>query len=204
MFRAYSVPCSHDPALEERESILDGVRVNVAHDIDFAAVIDGFVLSSFDSGPLHGKRIGRKIVCENHIHIRADILTNELRKSSSLHVFGMEHSQITIPLANADDDFFVFQSGTCPASLVFSSDIGFVHLDFPIEHRLIQFIHRCPESVTEIPSGLVTDSERPLNLAGRYAILGLTEKVGCCEPLFEREMSIIENCSSQDGELIAA
>jgi hypothetical protein len=36
MLGANPVPCAHDAALQKRECGLDGIRMNVAHDIDAA------------------------------------------------------------------------------------------------------------------------------------------------------------------------
>ena len=68
MLWADSMPCSHDAALEKRERSFNGVRMNVSHDVDFSAVIDGFVLALRPR--FYGSRIGRKFIGDNHVHSR--------------------------------------------------------------------------------------------------------------------------------------
>ena len=78
MLGADTMPRSHDAALQERECRFDGVRVNIAHDVDLATMIDGFVLAFVDTRFNHRFRVSDPIIGENDIHVIADVLTNEL------------------------------------------------------------------------------------------------------------------------------
>ena len=101
MLRADAMPRSHDAALKKRERGFDGVRVNVAHHVDAATVIDGLVLVSIPAFFM-ATVIGVEIVGHNHVHIFADILADVLCERSRLRIAGMEQSQIAIALADAE------------------------------------------------------------------------------------------------------
>src|SRR2546422_8922010 len=132
MLCADLMPRAHDAPLQQRESILDGVSVNLTHYVDFPAVVDGPMV--LHPGLLHGELVGGEVVGHDYVHILADVLADVLRERSRLYILSMEEAQITIPLANADDDFFVLQPCACSASLVLAADVGFVHLDGAIQH----------------------------------------------------------------------
>jgi hypothetical protein len=60
----------------------------------------------------------------------------------------------------------------------------------------------------EIPSGfvraIVPSPDRALEVAGAHAFLGLTEQQRSEKTLLQRQMGIIEDCASGNGELIVA
>jgi hypothetical protein len=105
MLGAKPMPRAHDAALQERESILDRVRMNVAHDVNAPHMPNGFVLTWFDSSLFHGERISRKIIGENNVHILTYIFADVLGNCSGLGIAGVKHAEITVALANADYDF---------------------------------------------------------------------------------------------------
>ena len=116
----------------------------------------------------------------------------------------MEEAQIAIPLANANDDFFVFKACACSAPFVFAANVGFVHFDRAVQHGLVNFVHGRSDAMAEVPGRLVADSERPLHLAGRHAFLGFAEQADGDKPLFQRQMGVVKNRSGGYGELIEA
>lgn len=90
------------------------------------------------------------------------------------------------------------------AVLVLAPDVGFVNLYGAGEQLGIGYVHRGADAVTEIPGCFVRDIERPLQLIGRNALLGLDHHVGGKEPLPERQVGVVEHSSDPDRELVAA
>ena len=107
MFCTDMMPRSTNAALEQRECVLDGIRVGVPDHIDSLRVIDGLVLSGLHTRSFDSPRIGRVIIRKNHFGIFADILADVLGERLGFHIFGMEQSKFAIALPNSDDDFFV-------------------------------------------------------------------------------------------------
>jgi hypothetical protein len=203
MLCADAMPRSHNAALEQREGILNGVRVDISHDIDLAAMIDGLVLFCWNASAIHGVGIGHKIIRHNHVNILADVLSDELRDGSSLGIAGMKKSHFAVPLPDSEYDFFVIPARLVSASPDLSADIGFVYLYDAIEHGPCGFPHSGTDAMAEIPCGLIAaDSERSLNLAGRNAFLGFTEQQGRRKPFNQGQVRIIEDRARKDGELI--
>src|SRR5437879_8962024 len=197
------MPSAHDAALQKRESILDSVGVNLAHDVNLPTMVDGPVV--LHPGLLHGELVGREIVSHDYVHILADVLTDVLGQCTRLHILSMEESHVSIPLANAYDDFFVLKACACSASLVLAADIGFVHLDGAIQHGLVDFVHGRPDAVAEVPGRLVaSDPKGALDLAGRDALLGFGKKQHGHEPSLKRQVRIVENRSRCHAKLVLA
>ena len=209
MLRTDSVPCSHNAALQERECGFDGVCVNVTHNVNVAAVLNGLVSCSRNFSSFHGEGIRGEIIRENYIYILANILSDELCNGSGFNICGMEHAKFAIALTDTDYDFlFGSASGESiflGTRLSLAADIGFIYLDLDVEHRLVDFHHRCADSVAEIPCcPIASDSERALHLASGHAFLGLAEKQDGDEPFIQRQMAVIENRSGCNSELVVA
>ena len=58
--------------------------------------------------------------------------------------------------------------------------------------------------MTEIPSGFITHSERPLNLFRRHSLTRLEQKQHREEPCFERKVCVVKNRLRRDAELVVA
>ena len=204
MLCADMVPSSANATFEQGECVFYGVRVDVSHDIDFFLVIDSLVFFGWHSRPLDCGRVGRVIIGKDHIHILADVLPDVFGECLSLHIFGMEQSEFPVALPNADYNFFILQATVPAASLIYPANEGLIYFDFSVKHRLVQFGHCRTNPVAEIPSSFVADSDSSLNLAGRHSLFRLTEQVRSREPLFQRQVCIIEDCASEHRELVAA
>lgn len=203
MLCAYVMPCSAHASLEQGESIFDGVGVSIAHDIDSLTVSDGLMPRSRYVRPFHCIGIRSEIIGKDHLYILADVLFNETSNRCGLHVFGMEQTKLSVALANPDDDFFIGAAST-EAALVLPTDIGFVHLKFSVQHRLICLCHGCPDAVAKIPSRLIANTERALNLAGGHSFFSFAQQMCSQEPLRQRQMRIVKNCSRRYAKLVAA
>lgn len=203
MLCADFMPSSQDAALQKREGGFDSVGMNIALYVDVEFVPDGFVPSVLTE-MLRGASVGVEVIGKENFDIFTDILADVLFERAAFHVRRMEKAQIPAALPDADYVLFVVPSGLFSFASIDAADKGFVHFDFAVQHRPLAFHHRGADSVTQVPSRFVADSKRPLNLTGAHALLCLAEQVGCREPLFQRQVSVIENRPSCYGELIAA
>lgn len=199
MFCTDVVPSAHDAALQERERGLNGVGVDHAMYV-FSAVIDGLVGRALL--PLERPRIDRRFVSHNHFHILTEVLPDNLAHSLGVCIARMDESQFPVALADSENDFLFF-AGHPAASL--TADIGFVNFDRAIHHRFVGFDHRGADSVAEVPRCFVAaDSESALDLASGHSLFRFTEKERGREPLFKRQVRVVENRASGDGELVVA
>ncbi len=200
MLGANPVPRSHDATLEKRESGFDRIGVNVSHDVHARTVVNLFVV-----GPLslpHGGIIRGSVVGEDYFHILGDVLSDVLSERSTLGVVGMEESEIAVALTDADYHFLVVILCDMALAAIHTADVGNIHLDFAIQHRLISLSHSVTDAMAKVPCRFVAHSDCALNLAGRHSLLRLAEQVSGQEPLAEREMRIVEHRAGRDGELI--
>lgn len=201
MFCADLVPASDDAALEQRECGFDSIcghteTVFVAH-VFFAEVIDDLVLDITDS-----ILVGRGTVCHQHFYISTQVLADVLRQGSRLNIVSVEESEIAIALLETDDYFFGIESGLPALSKFATANECFVHLHGAVEHGFVQFFHSGADSVTQIPRGLVAHADSALDLVGADALLSFTKEQGDHEPLGKRQMRIVEDRASSDGELV--
>ncbi len=145
-----------------------------------------------------------KVVRHKNIDIFADVLADVLFESSRSHVLSMEEAQFALSLSDADDHFLIGRSASGFAVSA-STDIGFIYFDNALEFLAIDFDHCGADSVAEIPRGLVgLDSERPLNLTGGHALLGLAEKERGKEPSHKGQVRVMEDGVHGDAELVLA
>lgn len=196
MLCADIVPSAHDPALQERKRGFDGVGMHQTGDI-FLAVIDGLVLlalASFERVGVNGGFVGH-----DNADIFADVFIDDCADGLGFRIVRMDESQFAIALADTDDDILLAARQILAG---FPADIRFVHFNRSIEHRLC-LLHRCADSVTKEPCGLVgADTERALNLAGGHTLLGFAEKERSGEPLLKRQMGIVKYRASGHRELV--
>src|SRR5439155_12383473 len=127
MLRADLVPRSHDAALQEAESVLDciGMDVRSEANIFLLGMIHGLMSIAQFSQSLW---VGGQFIGDDHIHILRDIVLDISGQSSALCILGMKESQVAIALPDADYDRFI-GSGLAPSWVaLLSAHIGFIHL----------------------------------------------------------------------------
>jgi hypothetical protein len=201
MLRAEFMPTAAQTALEQGEGVFNGVCVNVSAHILFFRVPDELVLV-LKTHPLRHSLVGIQFIGEENIHIFSHIFLEKLFENAPGDFLGVKQPKFTIALPNSDDWTL---SGAAPAmlkSVSLSADIGFVHLDLPVEHRLVALGHGRTDAMAQVPSGFVAHSERPLNLTCGYALLCFTEQERRSKPLFKGQVRVIENRSGCNGELV--
>lgn len=208
VFRADSVPRSHNAALQEREGRLDCVGCDAkavfVTGVFLRSVVDCFVRSDLSNGIVDSTVIGVPCVRNNYINVGAHVLADVLLQSSGLGIFGVEESQIAIALADADDNFLFCLGSFGTASAHLSADVGFIHLDYSVKLFGLCFGHCMPDSVAEIPCSPVVDSQHPLELIRRHALARLADEKHGKKPFRQRQVCIVEDRASSYGELIAA
>jgi len=198
---ADAMPCADDAALEQGEGGFNGVGVNIPIHVDSVLVSDGFMAITMNTRLHHGLWVASPFVREHYFHVRRDVFLDVLGERFGLGILSMKETQFPAALADTDNDFFALLHVL--VALLFSTDVGLIHLDFAVQHRLIGLSHCVPDAVTEIPRRFIaTDPERALNLASRHALFGFTEQKCCCEPLHEGQVRVIENRASGDRELV--
>lgn len=203
MLRAHFVPSANNAALQEREGRFDSVGMNIALDVDMQFVSDGFVASIF-AEMLGRAPVSVEFIGKEHFDIFAYILADKFFERATLNIGGVEKAQIATALPDTDYILFVLPSRGFALSTIDAADVGFIHLDLAVKQRSLTLNHGGADSVAEIPSRFVADSKCSLHLTRAHALFGLAEQVGCCEPLLQRQMSVIENRSGSYGELVAA
>ena len=190
------VPSADDAALQERESRFNGVRVDIPTDI-FFRMANGLVEFSL----VYGKReqVDNGFIGDDDFYILADVLGNYFADGFGGCGVNMEHPQISIALANADDNHLF---GAWHPATGFSADVGFVDLDSSVEHFLLALNHCRSDAMAEVPSRFVAHSDSTLNLSGRHTFLRFAEQVRREKPFSKRQMRIIEHSTGSDRKLI--
>lgn len=207
MLGADVMPRSEDAPLEQRERAFDGIGMNVADNINAAAMIDGFVTGLKRADSLF---ICPEIVSDNHVNVLADVLPNVAFKRARGNIFGVEETQIAVTLTDADNDFLA--NFATPLNLLcslarvhvlgFASDKGFVNLNRTVKHLAIQLFHGVAYAVAQIPSRLVANAERALDLISGHTLARLTQKIDGDKPLEQGKMGIVKDSAGRDSELI--
>jgi len=203
MVGAKAMPRPHDSALQQREGRFDGVGMNVSDNVDLLAVIDR-LMAALEVVGLHCALISRVVVCNDHVHIGADIFSDVPCECSRLHIVSVEEAKVATTLTDANNNLlFSFGSFLSNAAL-FATDKRFINFYGAIKHpSLIGFHHCGADTMAEIPRCLVpTNPERALNLAGRHALLGFTEKHDSGEPFEQGQVRIVEYGARCDCELV--
>jgi len=210
MLGADPMPGSDDATLQEGESILNGIGMHFTLNINLGFVLDSLMLSLRYScfGDCVG--VNRMFIGNQNVHVLTDILSNVLRNRTLLNISCMEETKIAITLPDADDDLLcvVSESRFALASVQLAADIGFIHFDSTIEHGLICFFHCCTNAMAEIPGRfvrtLVQAPNRPLELMCAHSLFSFAKQQGSHEPFRQRQMGIMEDRASGNGELIIA
>lgn len=198
------MPRTDDAALQQRESGLDSVRSEVAVNVDAARMIDGSMLVPRDVRFVERVGIGSEVICHDDVYVFGDVLPNVLGQRPGFYILRMEEAKLSATLLDADNNFFVGSASAMPLGAAPTAHICLVNLQHAVQRFRVNFLHRCPYAMAEIPRRLVADSERSLDLVGTDAFLGLGEQIDGKEPLPQGKMGVVKDRSSGDGKLIAA
>lgn len=201
MLCADMVPTSHDSTLEKRESIFDGISMDVADHINFGAMVDGLVLVLVNASLNHCLGVANPIIGDDPTHVHTDAIFDVFGERVRFGVLDMVEPNLAAALPDADYDFFI-RAAPGTSTVLDTADIGFIHFDRAVEHLLVHFDHCCANPMAEIPCSFVAHSNRSLNLAGRHSLLGFAEQQGSHEPLCQWQVRVIEDRASGHGKLV--
>src|SRR6266851_9255906 len=180
MLRRDFMPRSHYAALEQRESRFHRVCVYVAVGI-LPRVIYSLVkvLLHLVECPW----IDGGFIRHNHFYVAPDVSIDNFAYCRGLRILSANHAEIAVALPDANYNRYV--ALWTPAAFL-PRNVGFINFDRAAEFRRGDFQHCSANTMTEIPSRLITHSERPLNLTGRHAFLGFAQQERGEKPLLKR------------------
>ena len=200
-----AVPRSDYASLQERERVLNGIGMNIAINIDLGLMLDGLVFVG-QGQSLHCGRVGCEFIGHDYVNIRANIVADELRQSSALGILGMEETEFSAALPNADDYLLggFAESRFVLVTTLNAANIGFVNFDSTIQHRAIYFLHGRTDAMAEVPSGFVAHAKSTFDLVCAHALACFTEQQCGKKPLLEGQVGVIEDRAGCNAKLIVA
>jgi len=209
MFGADFVPRSDNASLEQAKGRFNSVCSDAfaifIPSIFFSAMIDALVFS-VNSSSLQCVLVSDPFVCNQYVNVLTDVFFDVLRECASPNVACMEEAEIATALPYANDNLFFGLSDSLSMSEFPTTDEGFVHLANTIKHGLIYLFHGGSDAMAQIPRGFirafVLSPDSPLELECAHAFLSLTEQQDSKKPLLKRQMGVVEDRASGDGELI--
>jgi hypothetical protein len=192
-------------AVKQAPDAFGGVRVNLATYPFLSRVVDPLmdgVLVTYASVGAVSVRVDRLgVVCDNVFEEGVNGFVSCVGSTTE--------PDATTALDCAENDGLVVQpserrflSGAEPAHL--PADVGFVRFHDAAQGLRVLFSHRGTDAVAEIPSGLVTHAEHPLELVRGDSLTRLAHDIDGEKPLPERELGIVEQRPHADRELVAA
>ena len=188
-----------DRSLQETPDVLHGVSVDVATGI----LSDGMVDCLMDGIFVSDAPVGSPVVGVDGFGIIMDGFIGESVEGLAAPVWD-----------NFEDDFAVALYGSHNDSLVALAPVAFAP-DLATDKGLVDFNDALefdgrsvgdsgPDTMAKIPSRLVRDIERPLQLAGRDSFLGFNHQVDGHEPFVEGQVGVMKHGSSGHGEVVFA
>ena len=200
VFHADIVPGSHDPALQERKGVFNRVRMNVPDYIGLGVLNPAVLLLV---GRPDRPNVSCPLVCDNQVNVLAEMFADRPADRLRRKIGHGGQSQPTAPLNHAN---YIDLLGNGPIPLCLSANPSIVNLDGATEFRAVAVSghHRLADAMTEEPSRFVADPEHSLDLIRGDALLGIANQVGCQEPLFKRQVGIVEDRSDGHAELVLA
>jgi hypothetical protein len=142
---------------------------------------------------------------------RRDILVKERDHGAALEVWDRFHAD---PTCTPATPFHCDQNQRCPSPLelsapakasLFATNPRFINLYLAVQ-RFPGYIHHCPtELVKQHPGGLIAgQAELSLEQQGRNSALVRGHQIGRPEPLGQRDLRPVKNCSRCWRDLVTA
>ena len=196
-----------DSVLDQRPKPFDGLRMNVASNIDFLAVPDAaMVVVVWGSGQ---SIVSRIVIRKNEIRWQ-DMLFNQAMQSVLLDIGSYECANAALALDNSDHwrlSFLVRCASSALHSLL-TAKIHFVNLYGLLaatEFRsVLGFVQHGANLLEHPPCGFVGNARFPLNLFRGYAATGLRHEVDGIKPSGERSRRLVEDRASGRVNVMAA
>src|SRR6266852_127613 len=107
MLDAHFVPRTDNAPFQRREPILDGVGMNVAHDVGFSVLNPAVfpLVSRPDS-----RNVGGKLIANNHLHVFADVPPHGSADGRAGKVGHHDHTKSAAALGDSHDHGLVFST----------------------------------------------------------------------------------------------
>ena len=201
MLRADLVIRTNHRPLEETPRSFDAIGVNVtAHPFLFG-MVDRLVgstrvLDTYISGIL----MGDVTVCVRTGGFQYEPMQSLFSGLLSLLNF---QANIAAPLKSAENHCLIVQIAAANVA-PFTADIRFVDLNDTSQQSRLGFIHRLADAMAKIPCCLIAHLDRALQLVGANTFLRLAHQIYSHEPLGQRQMRIVEDCTGGNRELVTA
>ena len=186
-----------DTALDKAPEAFDGVGMSITADVDLSGVVDAFVpVSNTLQAAITPHLVGE------HCRARHNLTLNERYERCGTDIRRDFGDYLPLAPYNSHDDRLTARSATpLPAPLrnmaipIFSSDISLVNLDLAAQ-RLNVFIHEFPNLFEHAPSGLIGDSNLPLQLLGGDSRPCRCHHEDGVEPRFQGCSRLVEDSAS--------
>lgn len=198
------MPRTDDATLEQRERGFDAVRSDIPVHIHPLRMVNRHVGNVIQASLDESRGVGWELVRHNHIHVATQVLFDVSRQRTALRILRLEEPQFAATLLDADNASLMVAATLILLAASLPADICLIHLHDAVQRLRINFLHRRPNPVAEVPCRLVGDAEGPFKLVGAHALLGFAEQVDTQKPLPQREMGVVEDGASRHGKLIAA
>src|SRR5258708_13114343 len=128
MFRRNLMPCTHDPALEQRVGGLYRGRSDahafLVSDVLVCAVIDALVLSTVLR---HPEVIELRFVGHDDIHGCVHVASNDVVHGALVYLIGLDEVQMSITLPVADSRGLVYQLVSVSLAFPLSPHLRSIH-----------------------------------------------------------------------------
>src|SRR5216683_3390583 len=198
------MPCSYNPALEERESGLNRVSSD-AHPFLVPDVLVCAVIHALMLPPVLGQSevIELRFVSYDDIHGRVHVASNDVVHGALVYLIGLDEVQMPIALPDADYGSLVYELVFVALASALAADVRFINFD-RASHLVFRLSHSSADAMAEIPRRLVRDAEHSLHLVRGNPLAGFGHQIGNQEPFGQRQMGIVEDRSHGHGELVAA
>lgn len=196
-----------DPALEDREIVLDGVGVRVASHVFLDTVVDALVAREL----IAHQAVLPGIV--GHEPGAAIYLRHQDRAQRlGVHLGHVMRAHEAATLDQGERDLLARpadRAGALAAMLVLllAADIGLVRLDrlaFAAKRASMKLAHPFADAVRHEPGALVGDPEHAVELVRADPLLARRHEMRREQPFVERNMARLVNRADRHSELLAA
>jgi hypothetical protein len=184
-------------SFKQAPKIFEPVRVDLPIDL-FLSMVDNLMREVLIQAP-----IGNQLVS---IDLRsfANMLFNDGLKSGFLPVLYYSRSYFAAALEHSHHDGLlkrVVLSLTHVHITSFAANHGLIDFDVSTKLSAILPLVREPDAMHHEPSCFLANSERPVNLPARDAVLGICDEPHCREPLIQTQGGVFKDSPGLNREL---
>jgi hypothetical protein len=193
-------------ALKDAVVTLNGISVNLVAIPVSVAVFAAMMVNSAMLGKFIAK-FGIAIgFVGHHFAFAGDIGSDNWDNFVFGSALNMERANRAAALNQTKDGVFMPRA-LLDLEAVFATDVGLINLDGRAiaAHRGKRTIaHSLPDAMAQMPSGFQPNAQHALKLAGADPLLARAKQVDGLQPHSQRQVTILEDGSNLDGELLTA